>query len=166
MKLGFHVLFLHWKLFGGCERNRVCASSQKQTEIVLTSPSMQIRLANWVKYRCRRKCRTEIDITRHGDLPRWRGREQSPEVYLHPKMIGFAVLLGNHLLSPLQSIVMHEIPLSIGRRTILAYKFQFVLVLQAWKWGKWLMDKCKRIFHWRQPNKRRSMWLWKEKRQR
>lgn len=30
---------------------------------------------------------------------------------------------------------MHEIPLSIGRHKILAYKFHSVLVLQAWKGG-------------------------------
>lgn len=59
------------------------------------------RLVIWVKYRCRRrKCRMEIDITRHGYLPWWRGRKQSTEAYLHPKMIGFAVPWGNLVLSP------------------------------------------------------------------
>lgn len=61
------------------------------------------------------------------------------EACLHPKLIEFSVPLGNLALSPhytsLQSIVMHEIPLSIGRRKILAYKFPFVLVRSV-KMGK------------------------------
>lgn len=61
---------------------------------------MHRRLVIWVKYRCRRKCRTEVGITRHGYLPWWRGRKQSTEAYLHPKMIGFAVPLGNLALRP------------------------------------------------------------------